>query len=114
MDMKERPKSLKRMIREWAGKAHDEELNRALAELAKAFKQWEKGSLSGAELNVRIHRFHQGESQEIFRSYATNRREVPLARAIATGVIERANVPAKVPERLVGLIEMYEKDFSSS
>ena len=113
--MKNHPsKSLKHMIHVWAGKAHDEELNRALAKLAEAFKQWENGSLSGAELNDRIHRFHQDENRDIYLRYATNRPEAPLAHAIATGVIERAKVPAEVLEHLVGLIEMYEQDLSSS
>ena len=112
--MKKDPsKSLKHMIHVWAGKAHDEELNRALAKLAEAFQQWENGSLSGAELNDRIHRFHQDESRDSYLRYATNRPEAPLPHAIATGVIERAKVPPEVLEHLAGLIQMYEQDLSS-
>ncbi|MBV8169038.1 MAG: hypothetical protein JO021_19745, partial [Alphaproteobacteria bacterium] len=44
------PKRIKRMLRECAGKAHDEELRRALLPLADAFKRWERNELQSYDL----------------------------------------------------------------
>ena len=54
------PKRVKRLLREYASAAHEEELRRALLPLAEAFKRWEHGDLDSGELSDLIHRFHQG------------------------------------------------------
>ena len=58
--MTETSKGIKRLIREFAATAHEEELRRALLPLADAFKQWEREELDSFALQERIHKFHQG------------------------------------------------------
>ena len=57
------PKRVKRLLREYASAAHEEELRRALLALAEAFKRWEHGDLDSGELSDLIHRFHQGPAR---------------------------------------------------
>jgi len=106
--MAEIPRRMKRLIREHAAAAHEAELRRALLPLADAFKQWEQGAINSFSLQELIHQFHQGPARDIYVRYATNHREPALAYAIATGVIDRAAIPAELLDHLAGLIEFYQ------
>jgi hypothetical protein len=112
--MREPTKSLKRLVREYASRAHEEELRRALLELADAFDGWRAGKISNGELSDRIHRFHDGTAREIFKSYSHRLVEQPLARAIAEGVLDRSQVPGELLEYLAGAIEFYEAEDARS
>ena len=103
------PKRLKRLLREYAARAHEAELHQALVPLAEAFKRWERGELDSFELNDLIHRFHQGASREVYVRYVTRDYEPALAHAIATGLIDRTGVPAGVMDHLARLIELFEQ-----
>jgi len=61
------PKPIKRMLREQAARAHEEELRRALLPLAAAFDRWRAGELDSFALSDLIHEFHDGESREIWK-----------------------------------------------
>src|SRR5712692_6246800 len=105
--MADTPKRVKRLIRECAAAAHEEELRRALLPIADAFKRWELGGLDSGELCELIHRFHQGPAREIYIRYNTSRLAPPVAYAIVTGVLDRASVPAEILGDLAGLIQFY-------
>jgi hypothetical protein len=107
--MRDVPKRLKRLLREYAGRAHEAELHQALVPLADAFKRWERGELDSFELNELIHRFHQGPSREIYVRYVSRDFEPALAHAIATGLIDRTAVPAELLDHLARLIEWLEE-----
>jgi hypothetical protein len=64
MNMRDIPKQIKRLLREQAMLAHEEELRRALLPIAAAFEEWKKGEISSGELSIRIHEFHQGPSRK--------------------------------------------------
>jgi len=102
------PKRLKRLLREYLGKAHEAELRQALTSLAEAFKQWEQGEIDSFELNGLIHRFHQGPGREIYLHYDTRHPEPQVAQAIVHGLIDRATVPAELLEYLAKSIKVYE------
>jgi hypothetical protein len=106
--MTETPKRLKRLLREWAGEAHEEELRRALLPLAEAFDRWKRGDIASAELSDLIHKFHQGASRELFAKYDTNHLEAPVAHAIAIGVLDRDKIPPELLEHLAASIKFYE------
>ena len=61
--MTETSKRIKRMIREYAAAAREEELRRALLPLADAFKRWEREELDSFALQDLIHQFHQGAAR---------------------------------------------------
>ena len=110
--MQDVPKHVKRLLREHAAAAHEEELRRALLPLAEAFKRWEKGELGSGELSELIHEFHQGPSRELWVRYnpgSTSRLDLPVAYAIATGVLDRTKVPAELLEHCARAIAFYEE-----
>ena len=54
--MAETPKRVKRLLREHAAVAHEEELRRALVPVAEAFKRWERAELdTKLEPRSRVH-----------------------------------------------------------
>lgn len=112
--MENAPKRLKRLIREWAGVAHDRELSKGLLELYGHFDGWKRGEIAASDLNDLIHRFHDGASREIWKTYATNRLEPAVAFAVATGILRREELPPELVQHLAGLIEFYEAERSAS
>jgi hypothetical protein len=111
--MAEIPKRLKRLLREYAGKAHEAELREALAPIAEAFKRWERGEIDSFDLKDLIHQFHQGPAREIYLRYYDRAPEPPVAYAIVSGLIDRATVPAELLNHLARLITRYEDERKS-
>ena len=75
--MADAPKRIKRLLREYAGAAHEEELQRALLPVSEAFKRWERRELDRAELSEVSHRFHQGPARDLWVRYNTPHLEGP-------------------------------------
>jgi len=111
--MQDSPKQIKRLIREWAGIAHERDLRNALNDLRAQFDRWERGDISAFELNDLIHRFHQETSREIWKRYATNHLEPAVAAAVVEGVIRRDEVPPELLQHIARWIEFYETDQST-
>ena len=112
--MQEVPKRIKRLVREWAGVAHDRDLRKALNELGAQFARWDRGEINSFELNDRVHRFHQDTAREIWKRYATTHLEPAVALAVVAGVLRKEELPADLVQHLAGLIEFYEHDLSMS
>ena len=108
------PKPVKRLLREYASAAHEEELRRALLPLAEAFERWERGGFDSGELSDLIHRFHQGPARELFLRYNTSNLAAPVAYAIAAGIVDRTAVPGELLEHFTGMIKLYEKELATS
>jgi hypothetical protein len=104
------PKRVKRLLREYAAVAHEEELRRALLPLAEAFKRWERGDLGSGELSGLIHRFHQGPARELFVRYNTPYLVAPVAYAVVEGVLDRTAMPDELLEHLAGMIAFYQEE----
>jgi Plasmid pRiA4b ORF-3-like protein len=103
------PKRIKRLLREYAGAAHEEELRQALLPVSEAFGGWARRELSSGELSEIIHRFHQGPARELWVRYNTSHLEMSVAFAIATGVLARETIPAELLEHLAGALRLYEE-----
>lgn len=97
-------KKTKRALRELAAVAHEEELRRALRELAGHFDRWRQGDIDSFELSQLIHEFHDGEAREIWKSYDPANADMAVAGAINRGIIDRSTVPAEVLEHLSRLL----------
>lgn len=67
-----------------------------------------------SDLNDLIHRFHDGASREIWKTYATNRLEPAVAFAVASRILRREELPPELVQHLAGLIEFYEGERSAS
>jgi len=108
--MADTSKRIKRLLREHAGEAHEEELRRALMPVAEAFKRWERGELGSGELSETIHRFHQGPARDLFARYNTPHLEMAVAYAITVGVLDRRKIPAELLGHLARALEFYESE----
>jgi hypothetical protein len=104
------PKHLRRLVREWAGIAHDRELSAALGELRAHFERWERAEITAADLNDLIHKYHQGAAREIWKHYATNHLEPAIGFAVATGIVRREEVPRELLQHVAGWVQFYETD----
>src|SRR2546428_11382341 len=94
--MAETPKRIKRLLREYAAVAHEEELRRALLPVAEAFKRWEREELDSGELSEIIHKFHQGPARDLWVRYNTAHLEMAVAFAITKGPLSRRENPPGV------------------
>ncbi len=112
--MQDTSKRIKRLVREWAGIAHDRELGKALLDLRAQFDRWQRGEIGAVELNDLIHRFHDGGSRNIWKKYATNHLEPALGFAIATGILRREELPPELLQHIAGLIEFCEAEEPAS
>lgn len=112
--MQDTPRRIKRLVREWAGIAHDRELGKALLDLRSQFDRWQRGEISAVDLNDLIHRFHDGGSRDIWKKYATNHLEPALGHAVATGILRREELPPELLHQIAGLVEFYEAEGPAS
>ena len=108
--MEDTPKRIKRLVREYAGVAHDRELGQALLDLRREFDRWQHGELSVVQLNDAVHQFHEGRSRDIWKRYTTDHGEPGLACAVATGIVRRDELPPELLRHLAGWIEFYEAE----
>ena len=102
------PKHIERLVREWAGIAHERDLGRALEELHAHFERWRRGEISAFDLDDLVHRYHQDASRDIWKRYNTNHLEPAVAFALVTGVLHKEELPAALVQHLAGIIEFHE------
>lgn len=107
MEHDEPSKRIKRLLREFAAKAHEEELRRALTPLANAFERWARREIDSFELSGLVHAFHQGPSRDLFVRYTRRPHDPAVASAIATGIIDRQEVSEDLLEHLALALEFH-------
>ena len=112
--MSDVPKTIKRLVREWAGIAHDRELGKALSDLRAQFDRWNRGEIDSVALNDLVHQFHQTTSRQIWKRYATTHLEPAVASAVVAGILRKEELPAELLRHLAGKIECYEQDRPAS
>ena len=112
--MADTPKRSKRLLREYAAEAHEEELRRALIPVAEASARWERGELGSGELSEIIHTFHQGPARELWVRYNSGHLEMAVASAVARGVLSRESIPAEVMDHITGAMRFYEEEQARS
>lgn len=112
--MAETPQRIKRLLREYAGAAHEEELRRALVAVAEDFKRWERGELGSGELTEIIHGFHQGPARDLYVRYSNVRLELAVAYAITAGILDRRTIPGELLDYLAGPLQFYEDEQATS
>jgi hypothetical protein len=112
--MQEVPKRIRRLVREWAGIAHDRDLRKALNELRAQFDRRDRSEIDSFELNELVHRFHQDTSREIWKRYATTHLEPAVASAVAAGVLRKEELPSELLHHIAGLIEFFQHDLTAS
>ena len=105
--MPELSKKLKAALKEHAGRAWEAEMRVVLEGLAAKFDQWKAGAISTADLSDAIHDYHNGAAREIWRRFATNDPKMPLAHAVASGVVSKESLPAEVVDHIASMVEFF-------
>ena len=108
--MREYSKRVKRLIREYASRAYEAELSRALGKLEQQFAAWRGGQINAGELSGRIHAFSHGPARELHQRYNANLDDMQVAHAITTGLLRRDTIPAELLEALQPIIDFYERE----
>jgi hypothetical protein len=89
-------KRINRLLRELAGRAHQEALGRELSKLHESFHAWQSGKLSAFDLNEEIHRFHDGPSRQLYVHYTSKLYELIVARAVIQGLLSESALPEEI------------------
>lgn len=108
--MREYPKQIKRLIREYAARAYEAELGQALGELETQFSRWRSSEISAGELSDHIHTFHQGPARELWNRYNARIDDTLVAHAIVTGLLPRESIPAELLEAIQPILAFYERE----
>lgn len=106
--MNDYPKSIKRLLREYAAKAYEKELSRELAQLDDSFVEWRDGKINSGELSYRIHQYETGVSRELFKKYNEGKNDFNVAYAVVTGILDRKDVPGELLEAIDKHLRFYE------
>lgn len=106
--MREYPKPIKRLIREYAARAYEAELGQALGELEQQFAAWRNGEISAFELSDHIHTFHQGPARELWSRYNARIDDTLVAHTIVTGLLPRETIPPELLAALQPILAFYE------
>ena len=107
--MREYPKKTKKLLSELAGKAYEEELRRALVPLSESFDRWKEGQTASGELSDLIHGFNRGPARELFVKYDGKMNDIMVASAVATGILNKDEVPEELLEQISDLVELCEE-----
>lgn len=94
-------KAQKKKLRELSGIANERELDQEMEKLFQHFENWRSGKTSCFELSDLIHKFHQGASREIWKTYAYGDPDTVVSRAFVLGFLKKE----EVPEELLKILE---------
>ena len=104
------PKPVKRQMNALIDKAHELALRNALEELNTHFNRWRRGEIDSFELQDLIHKFHDGQSREIYNRFSDRRTsQLPIATAyaVANGLIDEKDVPPEVMPFIATLLRFW-------
>jgi hypothetical protein len=107
--MKEYPKKIKKLIREFAAEAHERELYRELTRLDRRFAEWRKGELGSGALSDEIHQYENGPSRELFKRYNDDLPDMMVAYAIAANILKREEIPEELLDALTNQLEYFDR-----
>jgi hypothetical protein len=106
--MKDYPKKIKKLIREYMIEAYERELHRELTKLEVSFEQWRNNEISNGEFSYRIHQYEVGPSKELYKKYNDGEADMNVAYAITVGILNRDEVPAELLENLSNTLNFFE------
>jgi hypothetical protein len=105
--MKTYSKSIKQLLREYATKAHERELQRELSKVEDSFAEWREDRISSFEMDHRIHKYKTGPARELYKRYNDGETDLAVAYAIVAGVLAEDEMPAELMEAISGPIAFY-------
>jgi hypothetical protein len=112
--MRDYPKGIKKLIRQYAAMAYEIELSRELKKLSCRFDDWKQGKISSIELAALIDEFNSEPSHGLFNQYNSSPLDMTLAHAISNGVINKSEVPDELLQYLNHAIHFYQAQVSNA
>jgi len=100
-------KKVRKLLREFWREAYERELHSELTKLDEGFSEWREGRISSGELSHRIHRYETGPSRKLYKTYNDGERDLMVASAIVSGILDRDEVPDVLLEALAGPINFW-------
>lgn len=105
-------KSEKRELRRLAGDAYKAEMEKEVAKLEAAFKTWREGKIAVFDLDVQIHGYYSGPRKKLYGFYRMrNQPEAAVARGLAMGLIDIAQVPIEIKTKIEHMIGFFKENF---
>jgi hypothetical protein len=101
-------KKIAGLLREYSMEAYERELHRELVNLDRVFDRWRDGKISSGELSYQVHQYETGPKRELYKKYNDLSHDVNVAYAIATGLLERDEIPAGLLEAISSLITFFQ------
>lgn len=108
--MRDYPKRIKRLIREYGDKAYEAELGQELKKLSYRFDEWNNGKINSIELSETIYKFMKGPARKIYNKYDNELLDVAVAHAIRTGILKEVEVPRELMDHLAQILRLYEEE----
>ena len=93
--------------------AFEHELDQELALLYQDFQKWRNKAIDGFELNGRIHKYHQGPSQEVWKTYNYMDLDMAVSRAVALGFLKKEDIQEDILEIIETRIDFFRGDDAS-
>jgi hypothetical protein len=106
--MKDYPKPIKRLMRQYLEEAYERELQRELTKLEQSFAEWRSGQISSGELSDRLHQYERGPSRALYKRYNYGGEDMTLAYVIVGGILHREEIPDELLEALTGPLSFYQ------
>lgn len=100
-------KSLRKIAKQLIGLAYKREQEKAFESLRRDFDRWQSDEIDCWELTDLIHRFHDGESRDLYKIYERGDVKIALARAVALGILGADEVSADLREPMQPMIEFF-------
>ncbi len=101
-------KKVKGLLRQFWMEAYERALHRELTALDQSFSEWRDGRINSVKLSQRVHRYETGPSRELYRTYHDGDRDLVVASAIVSGILDREEVPDELLDALSAPIHFWE------
>lgn len=104
-----------RHFRRLADKAYEIELSKSVTDLYEQFLKWRSGDITVWDLSDMIHKFHDGESRELYKFYALGKNyQYQVARAIHNGCISMKDLEERYRREIQFVIDSYFKNVAGN
>ena len=105
--MRDYSKPVKPLIRKYSGELYERELHRELTRLDEQFDRWRRGEIDSFELENLIHKFHQGPSRELYKTYTQGFPDHAVAYGIVTELLNESEIEIELLDELAQTLEFY-------
>ena len=92
----ELPKAVKKKVRELLRVVYQRELSKALSKLDEDFEQWRQKRLDALQLSDRIHAFHEGPAQRLYKKWVLPNADMMVAYAVTQGLLSEEEAGPEV------------------